>query len=71
MASRRLTGSADDTAILWDLASGKALRVLKGHGHWVMSVAFSPDGKQALTGSYDHTARLWDLASGKELSVFR
>ena len=52
------TGGWDGTIHLWDVASGKLLRVLVGHGAGVYGVAFSPDGSVlASTGSYDETAR--------------
>jgi WD40 repeat protein len=62
-----LSGSWDQTARLWDLATGCEIRRLEGHSSVVNSVAFSPDGKTALTGSYDNTVRLWDLATGREI----
>jgi hypothetical protein len=65
-----LTGGSDETARLWEAASGKELRRFLGHTGWVKSVAFSPDGQQVLTGSWDKTARLWEAASGKELRRF-
>ena len=66
-----VTGSIDETALLWDAASGKEIRAFRGHTGYVYSVAFSPDGKQVLTGSVDETARLWDAASGKEIRAFQ
>jgi WD40 repeat protein len=39
------SGSGDKTIRLWDLASGKELRRLKGHTDGVRSVAFAPDGR--------------------------
>ncbi|MEJ5340212.1 MAG: protein kinase [Thermogutta sp.] len=65
-----LTGSRDNTARLWDAATGKELRRFEGHTEAVLSVAVSPDGRQVLTGSADKTARLWDAATGKELRRF-
>jgi hypothetical protein len=62
-----ITGSWDDTARLWDVASGQELSVFTGHGQSVYSVAFSPDGQYVLTGSSDNTARLWDIATGETL----
>ena len=30
------------------------------HSSYVMSVAFSPDGKTIVSGSYDKTIKVWD-----------
>jgi WD40 repeat protein/serine/threonine protein kinase len=59
-----LSGSEDETILLWEVATGQCLRIRHGHELMVTSVCFSPDGRQALSGSDDHTLRLWELASG-------
>jgi WD40 repeat protein len=62
-------GKGDDTARLWDLATGKEVRQFKGHAGGVCQVAFSPDGTiLASGGSDDGTVRLWEMATGKELA---
>ncbi len=59
----------DNTARLWDAATGKAAAALVGHTGHVTAVAFSPDGTRVLTGSEDNTARLWDAATGKAVAT--
>jgi WD40 repeat protein len=57
--ARVLTASWDQTARLWEAASGKLLVPLEGHRGWVESAVFSPDGAGVLTASRDKPARLW------------
>jgi WD40 repeat protein len=64
-STRLLSGSDDNTAKVWDTATGRCLRTLEGHQGGVGSVAWSPDGSRLLSGSYDNTARLWDAATGR------
>jgi len=66
-----LTGSNDNTAKIWDAASGKLIRTLMGHAEIVYSAAFSPDGKHCITASFDGVIKIWDINSGKELKSFQ
>ena len=61
------TAGGDETARLWDPATGEHLRTLTGHDRPVWGVAFSPDGRLLATASGDKTARLWDPATGEHL----
>ena len=54
-----VTASDDQTARLWDAATGKALVTLEGHTDRVWSAAFSPDGTRVVTASFDKTAKIW------------
>ena len=66
--TRLATGSSDNTARVWDAATGQEIAVLKGHEDWIHSIAFSPDGLRLATGSRDDTARLWDATTAEELA---
>ena len=46
----RSRGAGDRTLRLWDLASGKELRIFTGQTGSVNSIAISPDGRTALSG---------------------
>ena len=37
------------------------------HSHWVMSVAFSPDGKTIVSGSRNQTLKVWDAGTPAHL----
>lgn len=56
-----VTGSWDQTARIWDAATGKALTRPFTHHNHVCSAAFHPDGASIVTASSDHTARIWSL----------
>ena len=56
---------------LWDVATGKQTGELEGHGSWVSSIVFWPDGKKMASGSGDQTIRIWDVAEQKCLDVLR
>ena len=64
-----VTASADATARIWDVQTGKEFQKLEGHQSQVRSAVFFPDGKKVLTKS-DDDARIWDAESGKELQKF-
>jgi WD40 repeat protein len=58
------SGSSDQTAIVWDVPSGKSIATLKGHTSSVNGVAFSPDGKLLASASGDKTIKLWSISEG-------
>jgi serine/threonine protein kinase len=46
------------------------VRRFEGHGSYVESVAFSPDGREAFAASADQSLLQWDLAEGRQLRRF-
>ncbi|MCA1578212.1 MAG: caspase family protein [Acidobacteria bacterium] len=52
---------------IWDVASGREIGNLKGHGRAVSKLALSRDGKLLATGSTDNTIKIWDLGAKREL----
>jgi WD40 repeat protein len=47
------------------------LFTLYGHTHYVLSVAYSPDGAWIVTGSHDRTAKVWNARTGAFLRELR
>ena len=46
------------------------MHTLVGHSHFVMSVAFSPNGDRIVSGSSDKLVKIWDTETGAEVSSF-
>jgi len=64
---KNLKVEAIGQVVLWDVASGREVGALKGHGKGVTQVAFSRDGRLLASGSTDNTIRIWDVAAQREL----
>lgn len=60
------TGHLSNPIRLWSMPDGKAVRELRGHTSFVMSLAFSPDRAQLASGGHDNVVKLWNPTSGKE-----
>lgn len=60
------TAAHDQTARLWDLATGRTIREITGYSGSVGAVAFSPDGRTVATAHGGQWTRLWDVGTGQE-----
>lgn len=59
-----VSGSTDDTAIIWDVARRRELHRLRGHRGDINRAVFTHDGKRVVTGSDDRTLGLWNVSTG-------
>ncbi|MGO9172794.1 MAG: caspase family protein [Rhodomicrobium sp.] len=78
-----VSGSDDKTIRVWDVATGKTLRTMRGqaepgHGGKIFAMALSPDGKWLVAGGWmkipgqpGHHIRLYDFASGKLVALLK
>lgn len=60
----KILASADDagTIILWDLAPGKLLKRMRGHGKGgIWSISWSVESTVLISGGADGTVRVWDV----------
>ncbi|KAL1409753.1 WD domain protein [Vanrija albida] len=65
-----VTGSLDESAIVWDVRRGKSLRTLPAHAEAIWSVGWDAEGALVITGSADGLIRLWDASTGQCLKTF-
>ncbi|MFQ4142556.1 serine/threonine-protein kinase [Chlorogloeopsis sp. ULAP02] len=59
--SKTVVSGSSQEIELWDMVTGKQIRILTGHNGWVRSVAISPDGKILVSGGEDKTIKMWRL----------
>ena len=64
-------GTYDKRIPVWDVASGKLIKILEGHQASVLAVSISPDGKYLASGSLDQTVRLWNLSTFQCVKIWR
>ena len=63
-----MSGSQAGSICLWEVATGKKLRVVGNDDQWhaaVKAVAYSPDGQTLAAGGWEQTIHRWDVATGK------
>ncbi len=60
-----ISGSVDNTAIVWDVQKGKNMTILQDHKGFVQGVAWDPLNKYLATLSTDRIFRLFDVQTKK------
>ncbi|BFU41828.1 WD40 repeat domain-containing protein [Krasilnikovia sp. MM14-A1004] len=54
-----VTGNQGGRVAVWDMASGRLLRELQGHGGWIGTLSVSPDGAGVAAGNRDGIVTVW------------
>jgi RNA polymerase sigma factor (sigma-70 family) len=67
---RVVTGGADRTVRVWDVARKKEIATLRGHKGAVTLVTYSRDQRSLYSAGADKTVRRWDVAAGKASLTF-
>lgn len=60
-------GGEDNLVHVWELTDSRKVRhrfTVKGHKHWLRTLAFSPNGKMLASGGEGRTLCLWRVADG-------
>ena len=64
-----VTANGGRAAALWNAATGRPLRTLRGHRAAVVSAELSSDGARVVTTAADGSARIWQARSGRLLAA--
>ncbi|MBK9592059.1 MAG: hypothetical protein IPO32_11305 [Crocinitomicaceae bacterium] len=66
-----VTGSSDNSLILWNIESGRQVRVFNRHSATIRSVSFNADGTKILTSSADNTSKVFEVLTGNLLTQIK
>jgi RNA polymerase sigma factor (sigma-70 family) len=61
----------DNTIRLWDVATGKMIRRFDENKSFMITSAYSPDGRTIATANSNNTISLWEVITGKERLQFK
>jgi WD40 repeat protein len=64
------SGSADNTARVWDVRTGSCCATFYEHKDWIETVRLSRDGRYLVTGGCDLVVRLYDIKENKLVREF-
>lgn len=53
--------SGSEDIQLWEIETGRCVKLFRGHESGITTVAVTPDGKYIVSGSIDNTMRLWKI----------
>lgn len=62
-----ISGSVDNTAMIWDVKNGKSTAIIKEHKGFVQGVAWDPLNKYLATLSTDRYFRVFDVQTKKNV----
>ncbi|MBS0266090.1 MAG: hypothetical protein JSS02_29430, partial [Planctomycetes bacterium] len=60
-----VAGGSDGTVHVWETASGRELKVFRGHRASIASVAFSADGTRVVSWGQDGAIKIWDVIADR------
>ena len=66
-----LSAGNDSTARIHGLKGGRTLKEFQGHGSFVSSATYSPDGEHVFTSSNDGVVKMWDVKTTDCVRTFK
>ncbi len=70
-SSHLVSGSVDNTCMVWDIASGRMVQTLKDHSNFVQGVAWDPRDRFIASESCDRSLRVYTRSTKKTGAPFK
>jgi WD40 repeat protein len=58
------TGGREKDVMLWDVESGELLGEFSSHYHYILRMAFNPQGTMLASAIWDNFVKLWAIGEG-------